>query len=79
MKKNGEGGERENNIFLKGLCAILIMLHHAVSIFGTTYLWFFKFTGYITTAIFFGLSGYGLTVQLQQDKYRDIRLFQKNV
>ena len=55
------------------------MLHHAVSIFGTTYLWFFKFTGYITTAIFFGLSGYGLTVQLQQDKYRDIRLFQKNV
>ena len=76
--KNGEGGgDRENNIFLKGLCAILIMLHHAVSIFGTTYLWFFKFTGYITTAIFFGLSGYGLTVQLQQDKYRDIRLFQK--
>ena len=53
------------------------MLHHAVSIFGTTYLWFFKFTGYITTAIFFGLSGYGLIVQLQQDKYRDIRLFQK--
>ena len=30
------GGDRGNNIFLKGLCAILIMLHHAVSIFGTT-------------------------------------------
>ena len=43
--KNGEGGDRENNIFLKGLCAILIMLHHAVSIFGTTYLWFLSLRG----------------------------------
>lgn len=77
LKNAGGGIENRCNTFLKGLCALLIMLHHAVSIFGTTYLWFFKFTGYVTTAIFFGLSGYGLTVQLQQGKYSDIVLFQK--
>ncbi len=71
---------RENTNNLKGIAAILILLHH-ISIFTDVYKWLYgmRYIGFILVSVFFFSSGYGLMYGLNNKKDYLSGFFRKRI
>lgn len=65
---NGDFLSKSNTGVLRGVCVILILVHHfSQQLFDASYLRPFKYIGVFAVALFFFLSAYGMTVSLSKN------------
>ena len=66
-KVGGDYLSKESTLVLRGILAVAIILHHISEKTGTGFIFpFMVHAGYLIVAVFFFLSGYGLSVQYQK-------------
>ncbi len=78
-KVEGDYLSKDSTLALRGILAVAIILHHLSEKTGTGFLFpFMVHTGYLIVAIFFFLSGYGLSVQYQKKGNAYLQSFFRN-
>lgn len=67
---------KEQMVCIKGMCSIVIMMHHiAQKVTGGILFSFFTYSGFLFLGIFFFISGYGLMLQYQKRKQEYLKSY----